>query len=141
MSRVAVISNGRLGREITDDYNEVNLLETTDRKIAKLEMWIAKNVGEKLAKAYPNRQWGVMVNAVGGICIIKCESVSSRNGYHIHLIGHTIDSLQQRAVMAAGEILERHGIERTRHFDADKLETLTRDFKDEVVTEDSTPDA
>lgn len=129
MSSPLVLPNGsgRFGREITADYNEINLLELDDVKQAKLEMWIAKNVGEVLCKHYPNREWGVGVDLFGGSIVIKCESLSTEKGYVIHLAGRNMPELQQRAVMAAGEILERYGVSRSRGFDPDQLESLKRD--------------
>lgn len=129
--------NGRYGREITADYNEINLLETDDAKLAKLEMWIAKGVGDTLVKHYPNREWGVKVNIEGQMIIIVCDSVSNEKGYHISMVGRTLHDLQEKAKYAAGEILERHGITRNRIVDEDIFETLERDKGDNVITTDS----
>ena len=100
-------ASGKFGREITADYNEINLLELESVKKAKLEMWIAKNVGDTLVHHYPNREWGVRVDLTGGMVIITCDSIDLERGYHISMVGRTIGDLQQKAKMAAGEILER----------------------------------
>ncbi len=128
---------GRFSREIAEDYNEVNLLETPEAQRAKVEMWIAKNIGDALIKVYPNREWGIRVNIEGAMVILTCDSLSAEKGYHIHMTGRTIHQLQSKSVNAAGEILERHGITRNKHIDEDIFETLTRDISDNVVTEDS----
>lgn len=128
--------DGRFGREITADYNEINILETDDVKFGKVEMWIAKKIGTELIKHYPNRQWGVKVDAPAQMLIISCNSVSYEKGYHISMHLRNIDELQRRAVKAAGEILERHDLSRARRFDADILETLPRDHKDNVIVAD-----
>ena len=128
---------GKFGREIEADYNEINLLETPDAQQAKVEMWIAKNLGDVLIKAYPNREWGIYVNIEGRMVIITCDSLSSEKGYHIHMEGRTIHQLQAKSINAAGEILERHGITRGKKVDEDIFETLNRDGNDSVVTEDS----
>jgi hypothetical protein len=106
-------------------------------KRAKLEMWIAKNVGTSLVKHYPNRQWGVRVDLEGYMVIVTCDSISLTKGYHIHLLDRSIGELCDRAKQAAGEILERHGVSRSRKFDADILEALPRDVRDEVIANDS----
>ena len=121
MSLVVPAASGKFGREITDDYNEINLLELESVKQAKLEMWIAKNVGDTLVQHYPNREWGVRVDLTGGMVIITCDSIDLERGYHISMVGRTIGDLQQRAKMAAGEILERHGVSRDRKFDPEEL--------------------
>ena len=130
-------ASGKFGREITGDYNEINILETDEMKIAKLEMWIAKNIGDTLIRCYPNREWGVRVDIAGQMVIITCDSVSTEKGYHISLVGRNIHDLQERAKMAAGEILERHGLSRSRGFDETIFETLPRDFRDNVIADDS----
>ena len=48
--------------------------------------------------------------------------------------------LEVKAVMAAGEILERHELSRNKRFDADQFEHLIRDRYDNVITPDSKPE-
>lgn len=129
--------NGNYSRSISNDYNEINLLETDDAKIAKLEMWIAKNIGDTLVRHYPNREWGIRVDIEGQMVILTCDSVSVEKGYYIKMVGRNIHDLQEKAKSAAGEILERHGITRGRVVDEDIFETLPRDRGDNVITEDS----
>lgn len=118
---VTPAASGKFGREITADYNEINVLELESVKRAKLEMWIAKNIGDTLVQHYPNREWGVRVDLTGGMVIITCDSIDLERGYHISMVARTIGDLQQRAKMAAGEILERHGVSRDRKFDPEEL--------------------
>ncbi len=134
-----ILANGRgkFGREITADYNEINYLELDEVKQAKLEMWIAKNIGDTLVRLYKNREWGVRVNLEGQIVVITCDSVSAEKGYVMHMAHKSIHDLQEQAKKAAGEILERHGLSRSRGFDADIFETLDRDLRDNVITDDS----
>ena len=129
------------GRNIWGEYNEINLLETEDRTHAKLEMWIAKNIGDALIAHYPNRQWGVRVDIDGRMVILTCDSLSLERGYYLPMNGDTIDALRKRAVRACGEILERFNVSRDRIFNPDKLETLKRDFKDEVISTDAIPES
>lgn len=129
----------RRGREIFADYNEINLLETDDRKKAKLEMWIAKNIGDELVKHYPNREWGVRVDVTGGMIIITCDSLSLLCGYHLPINGDNIKQLQKRAMRAGGEILERFNVSRNQIFNPEKLDLVPRDFRDEAISPDAAP--
>lgn len=125
------------GTDITEDYNEIRPWDSKDARKAKLEAWIAKAVGKSLTRHYPNREWKVIVDIPGGMLVVACDSISNYKGYHIRLEGRNIQDLQERAKFAAGEILERHNVARSRRFDADILETLNRNSKDEVITSDS----
>lgn len=135
-----LIVPGMNGQEIVKDYNEIHLHEGTEARVAKLEMFIAKRIGERLVAAYPNRQWGVQVDIHGRTIVIQCPSVSKTKGYFIHMKRRTLHDLQERAIQAAGEILERHGVSRGRVFNPDVLETLKFDSKDDAITPDSKPD-
>ncbi len=141
MSRlVTPTASGRFSREIMEDYNEINFLETDDVKIAKLEMWIAKNIGDVLVKTYSRREWGVRVDIPNQQVIVTCDSVSILKGYHISMVGRNIHDLAKEAKKAAGEILERHGVPRTHGINDDAIDSLPRDYRDEVITEDSDAD-
>jgi hypothetical protein len=114
-------------REITDDYNEIHIYEDDEKNTAKLEMWIAKNIGATLTLHYPNRQWGVEVNIPGRFVVVVAPGLSLTHGYHINMAGLAIQELQERAKLAAGEILERYGISRNRSFNPGIVEGLERD--------------
>lgn len=128
-----------IGREIEigEDHNRIWIHEGDDVRQAKLEMWIAKKLGEHLVEQYPKRQWGVEVDIPGRMVIIMCPSVSLNKGYHLHMRGDTLDGLCKRAETAAGEIMERYGLSRNRAFNPDNLENLKRLFNDEAVSADS----
>lgn len=128
------------GDTITEDFNRIDLTEGDDVKRSKLEQWFAKNIGTALVRNFPNRQWKVIVDFDGGMLIIGCDSVSNTKGYYIKIKNRSIKELQKRACYAAAEILERYNLARSRRFDADKLETLVRDARDEVITADSAPE-
>ncbi len=72
------------GREIAKDYNEIYLHEDDEARIAKVEMWMAKSIGTEILNHYPNRQWSVNVDAMGGIIVIMCPSLSHNKGYHLY---------------------------------------------------------
>jgi hypothetical protein len=122
------------------DFNEINPEDSQDERKAKLEQWIAMQIGKKLMRAYNQRQWKVIVDIPGQMLIIACDSISSEKGYHISMVGRTIDELQRRAIMAAGEILERHNVSRSQNFDPDTLEDLPRDALDNVIASDAAPE-
>lgn len=131
----------RPDERIYGDYNTIDEMESENSKIAKMEMWLAKGIGEQLLNHYPNRQWGVQVNIQGQTVIITCPSLSKEKGYYIHLKNETPMELAMRAVNAAGEILERYNLSRARKFDSGIIETLDRDHKDEVISVDASPEA
>lgn len=138
MSKI-LIPNGR-GRDltsVTEDFNEIDVYDDLDTRRAKLEQWMAKRIGTKLVEKYRGRQWKVMVNLEGQMVIIACDSISNYKGYHIHMVGRTIHDLEEKAVMAAGEILERHNLARSKYFNPDKFEDLPRDRFDNVIATDS----
>jgi hypothetical protein len=119
------------------DYNYIDELESESVKAAKLEMWIAKKIGTALVSTYPSRQWGVRVDVRGGVMVILCPSVSNEKGYHLHLKGDTINTLEARSIRAAGEILERYGLSREKRVDEKDVEgSLKFDFKDEAIAPD-----
>lgn len=127
-----------LRREITKDHNKIFFHESDEERTAKLEMWIAKHIGEALTQHYPQREWAVICDIPGRMVIIAAPSLSQLKGYHLHLKNDMIQELVVRAVHAAGEILERYGIRRGRHFDPQALEELTRiGPRDEALTADS----
>ena len=128
------------GDTVTADYNEIHDFEPDNVKKAKLEQWIAKAVGTVLVREFPNRQWKVIVDIEGRMLIVGCDSISNTKGYHIKMVGRTLHDLQERAKLAAGEILERHNLARTKRFDADLIETLARDATDSVIAADAAPD-
>jgi hypothetical protein len=129
-----------MGKEIVDDYNEIHMMELESVKVAKLESWMAKGVGETLMGVYPNRQWGVRVDLEGQMICVTCPSVSNEKGYYISMVGRSLHDLQEEAKRAAGEILERYNLSRERKFNPDVFETLDRDLSDEVISSDAAPE-
>lgn len=121
------------GQEIVKDYNSVYLHEDDDARIAKLEMWIAKQIGEHLVRVYPRRRWEIQVNIPGRFLIVVCPSLDNVHGYHIHMKQDDILELQKKAENAAGEILERFGLTRGKEFNPDHMETFDRDLRDNVI--------
>lgn len=120
------------------DYNYVDDMESVSQKVGKLEMWMASKIGTALVQAYPKRQWGVRVDLPGGVMVILCPSVSNEKGYHMHLKGDTIHTMELRALRAGGEILERYGISREKRVDEKQIEAdLKLNYKDEALAMDS----
>ena len=138
MSKIIVPgSHQGTGEGITGNFNEIEVYDADHERRAKQEMAIAGAIGAALVKAYNNRQWKVIVDEENQMLVIGCDSISNVKGYHIHMIGRTIHELQERAVAAAGEILERHAVSRSKKFDPDNFETMIRDQFDNVITPDS----
>lgn len=141
MSRILIPKGmGRRGDDdgtLGKDYNEILPTDTFSEKKAKVEGWIAKQIGMHLMRTYDQREWKVIVDIENQMLIVACDSISNYKGYHIKMLHRNIEELQRRAVMAAGEILERHGVARSRKFNPDVLETLPRDSFDNVIAVDS----
>ena len=139
MSRKLLVDSRSVGDGsiVTGDFNTIEIIDADHEKVAKEQMRIAKVIGAVLVKAYNNRQWKVVVDMKGQMLIIGCDSVSNDKGYHIHMAGRTLHDLQERALKAAGEILERHAVSRSKKFNPDTFETLLRDRFDNVLTSDS----
>jgi len=141
MSRILIPKGmGRRGDDdgtLGVDYNTIEPTDTDDEKRAKVEGWIAKQIGMELARKYDQREWKVIVDIENQMLIVGCDSISNHKGYHIKMLHRNIEELQRRAVMAAGEILERHNVARSRRIDPDIFETLPRDYKDDVIAVDA----
>ena len=139
--RIQLLPNTKRGPDtVWADYNEINLDDTMDERRAKLEQWIAMRIGKKLMEQYNQREWKVMVDLETQMLIIGCDSICNFKGYHLHMSKYTMEELEQRAIMAAGEILERHNVARSRNFNPEHLETLARDAHDSVIATDSAPE-
>jgi hypothetical protein len=128
------------GSIITGDFNEIKIVDADHEKVAKEQLRIAQAIGARLVKAYNNRQWKVIVDIKGGMLIIGCDSLSNEKGYHIHMANRTLHDLEEQAVRAAGEILERHSVSRLITFNPDTIETMSRDVYDNVIGPDSAPE-
>ena len=141
-SRIHLLPGTKRGPEtVWADYNEIDVADNVDERKAKLEQWMAMRVGSELMKHYNQREWKVMVDLEGELLIIACDSICNFKGYHIKMHKRTIGELIERAIMAGGEILERHNVSRNKHFNPDHLETLARDAHDSVIAVDSAPEA
>lgn len=126
------------GRTLMEHDNEINDLETDETKYAKLESWICRNIGAKLASVYPNREWRIETDLENGVIVIQLPVVSTEKGYYVRMGTRTMHELQARAVQAAGEILERFDLPRGKVYNPDHAEALPRSrLKEEAITRDS----
>ena len=134
MGHPGILIRGK-GREDVRDYNHIKLEEGDVANKAKLEYWVAKTLGTELTRHYPNREWSVTVDVDAGTAIVRCPSVSQKKGFVLTL-RRSLKELAGLMMSVGGEILERAGASRNRIFNQDNLETLQRDYLDEVVTPD-----
>jgi len=123
---------GARGRQAVIDSNEINLEDSESTNQAKLEYYIAKQVGVRLEKEYPGREWGVRPDLTGGIVEIFCLALSGKHAYLLHMNG-SIHDLIEKALRAAGEILERYGVTRNKKYDIDITEAFDRDHNGDVI--------
>lgn len=139
--RIQLLPNTKRGPDtVWADYNEIEATDNDDEKRGKMEQWIAMRIGTELMRHYNQREWKVMVDIEGEMVIIACDSICNFKGYHLHMMKYTIEELITRSKAAAGEILERHNVSRSRRFNPEHLETLARDSQDSVIAVDSAPE-
>lgn len=125
------------GKEPGFDLNAPQEGESHEAQAVRIEFWIAKQIGQELCRVYPNRQWHVDVDSRNQVIVIACPSLSKRLGYRLHMKRDTVSSLLPRARRAAGEILERFGVSRSRIIDPASLETFQRDVRDDAISKDA----
>ena len=118
------------------DFNAPKPVESHEEKAAAVEFWIAKRIGEDLVAAFPGRQWNVNVDTRNEIIIICMPTLSKREGYHLHMKRDNIAQLLPRCRRAAGEILERFQMSRSKIIDPYDIDQLPRDVRDDAVTSD-----
>ncbi len=139
--RLVIDSRGKGdGSIVTGNFNKIEIVDEDHIDVAKEQMRIAQAIGARLVRAYNNRQWKVIVDIKGGVLIIACDSISNNKGMHIHMAHKMLSELEDQAVVAAGEILERHNLSRLKLFNPDVIEDLPRDFQDNVIGPDSAPE-
>lgn len=88
-------------------YNDDDVRKTARGRSAR------NAVGRALGRAYPTVPWLVDANVDGGVLNISCPAISRKWGMVLHLT-RTNEDLARRAVLAAGELLERWNVSRTR---------------------------
>ena len=122
--------------------NELVIDEGTDSVRAEIEMNLAGRIGRAVEKAYPNRPWRISVDAVNKIVVVACPHVSLRKGWHFPMADMTLHAMQRKAVKAAGEVLERAGLSRSRRTDGSDAEGVPRDpvRPDEADLPDTEPE-
>lgn len=128
---------GEKGNKPFTDYNVAVPEQSHDKKVAAVEFWIAKKIGEDLMHTYPNRQWHVDVDTRNETIVISCPSLSKRMGYRLNMKKETIAQLLPRCRRAGGEILERYGVTRGRIIDPYDIEQMPRDLRDDVISKDA----
>jgi hypothetical protein len=137
--RRAVLIGATKGEAPGVDYN-APIIGGLDQERMRIEFWIAKQIGQALMRKYPNRQWLVDVDCRNEVIVIGCPSVSKRKGYRLHMRRDPVATLIRRAGYAAGEILERYGVSRSKLIDPSTLENFDRDVYDDAIANDSQTD-
>lgn len=85
------------------------------------EMVLAKNIADMICKRYPiekGHRWGVHIDGHGGVLHIYNLNLSLKWGYTLKLVQVINDPDFKMAVRAAGEILERFDVRRSKISDA-----------------------
>jgi hypothetical protein len=128
---------GEKGNKPFHDFNAVAPEDSHEAKVARVEFWLAKKIGEDLVRTYPNRQWQVNVDTRNETIVISAPGLSKRMGYRLHMKKETIAQILPRCRKAAGEILERYGVTRGRIIDPYDIEQMPRDLRDDVISPDA----
>ncbi len=98
-----------------------------------LDFAMSKNVAEALHLRYPGHLWAVRVRGDQGVCTIHNLMLSAEYGYLLKLDKNfSASDLERRAIMGAGEILERFKVMRGRAQD-DNLASMDIDFSGRVI--------
>ena len=136
MTSPGIIVPKRL-REPEIDYNDLTITEKDSESvaIAKMEFSIGKELCTILAKHYPKRNWRVGVDLGNKVVMVFCTDVSTEKAYHTHLT-RTWQEIRDMMPTVGGEILERAGLSRGRNFNTDILEIVTRDLRDNIISND-----
>ena len=104
------------------------------------EMVLSKNIADAICKKYPIEQghrWGIHVRADQGVCYIYNLNLSFDYGFTLKLSQLVNDPDFKEAVKAAGEILERYNVRRSRLGDiANDIGILKRDFTGALCHDD-----
>ena len=119
------------------DYNDLTITDKDSASvaIAKMEFAIGKELCTILAKHYPKRNWRIGVDIANKLVMVFCTDVSTTKAYHIHLT-KTWNEIRKAMPKIGGEILERAGLSRDRQFNADILQIVKRDLRDNIITDD-----
>lgn len=125
----------------SSESNSPSREQSTLNERAALEHWIASQVGVELMKHYPRLKWEIIVDVQQQMVVIVCPFISTEKGYHLKLMKYTIHELQKKAVMVAGEMLERHGLSRRQTIDLGTVEEAKRNLRGSIVGPDSAPEA
>lgn len=101
------------------------------------EMVLAKNIADMICKKYPlekGHRWGVHVDGNGGVLHIYNLNLSLKWGYTLKLMQVINDPDFKMAVNAAGEILERFDVRRSKIMDvANDIGIIPTDFTGNFV--------
>lgn len=94
-------------------------------------------IAEALNKHYPGHLWAVRVQGKQGIATIHNMALSDMWGYVIKLDPlYSASYLNDKAIKAGGEILERFGVARGR-VDHELMDALPKDFAGRVLGDKS----
>ena len=103
-----------------------------DYRNARWQVDIESRLGHALANLYPNRDWYIDANPAQGVVTVKCASISMDYGMVVHLT-HDMFEVERRAKLAAGELLERFRLSRSRQTNGVDNDELKRNIKGEVL--------
>lgn len=109
------------------------IITDTSAPISGAGETLARNLIATLELHYPSFTgfWRVTVNEPGGIIEVTNLMLSGRYGFLMHI--NKIDAEGRKVVRAAGELLERYRLSRSKIVTFDKIFSLPTDFRGEPV--------
>ncbi len=109
------------------------IITDTSMPISGCADTLARNLIATLELHYPSFTgfWRVTVNESGGFVEVTNMMLSGRYGFLMHIA--KIDAEGRKVVRAAGELLERYRLSRSKIVTFDKVFSLPVDFRGEPV--------
>ena len=91
--------------------NVIQLADDHDVAALAKQRRIRNTIGAALGRAYPSTPWHVSVSGCSTAAQITCPKISTEYCMVIHCNGET-STVERKAVMMAGELLERFRVSR-----------------------------
>lgn len=109
------------------------MIDLTDSQQTLADYETSKRIAERLNASYPGYLWAVHVQWKQGIATIRNLSLSGVWGYIVHLLSvASASELEDKAMRAGGEILERYRMRRGR-IDEDAYDDAPLSFDGRMI--------
>ena len=121
---------------LTTDSQSI-LVDAQESAGDAMDFAMSKTIAEAIHLKYPGHLWAVRVRGDQGVATIHNLMLSAEFGYLLKLDNNfSVSDLERRAILGAGEILERFKVMRGRAQD-DNLAAMETDFTGRVLGDTS----